>query len=245
MRAPLAKPAHDAGIVVNGEALFATLDGALYWPARRTLIVSDLHFEKGSAYAATGQFLPPYDTRATLRRLAGLIDRFAPHAVISLGDAFHDAGAETRMDRADAALLGEMTEAARWIWVLGNHDPAPPRRFAGAAVDRLQMGALSFVHEPAGGAAAGEIAGHLHPCARVAAGQRSIRRRCFASDGARLVMPAFGAYAGGLNVLDPAFAPLFEDFSVFVLGGRGVYPFGRDRLRPDPGGLAGALPAAG
>lgn len=227
-----------ASIYVNGERVTLLTAGALWFDACETLVVSDLHFEKGSNYAARGALLPPYDTRTTLRRVATLMKSLTPERVISLGDAFHDGGAEGRMDAEDAALLKSLTAAADWLWVLGNHDPEPPSRFAGTVETSARIGRLLFRHEPQPRAEAGEIAGHLHPVARVRTEGRMMRRRCFVTDGARLVMPAFGAYAGGLNVLDDAFAPLFDEFAAHVLGGDGVYPFWGAALVPDPGRAA-------
>ena len=221
-------------ISVNGEHLVALPNGALYFAARETLIVSDLHFEKGSHFATKGVLLPPYDTRTTLRRLAPLMASHQPKRVISLGDAFHDGAAEARMDEADADLLKSMTRSATWIWILGNHDPAPPARFPGGVEQALRMGRLTFRHEPLARTEPGEIAGHLHPAARVRAGARVLRRRCFAADGERLIMPAFGAYAGGLNVLDDAFAPLFGEFTALILGAGAVYAFPSGALLLDP-----------
>ncbi len=223
-----------AQVSVNGEALVLTTAGALWRAIDETLVVSDLHFEKGSNLAARGSLLPPYDTRTTLRRVATLMKTLKPRRVISLGDAFHDREAEARMDRDDADMLSSLTTAADWIWVLGNHDPEPPARFAGAVETAVRIGGLFFRHEPEVRAEAGEIAGHLHPVAKVRTESRTLRRRCFVTDGARLVMPAFGAYAGGLNVLDEAFAPLFGEFAAHVLGGDGVYPFCGSALIPDP-----------
>lgn len=215
--------------------------GALYAPSQRTLIVADLHFEKGSSFARRGVFLPPYDTRTTLKRLLALCRRFDPTVIVSLGDAFHDRGAEARIGREDAALLDSLIAGAKWVWILGNHDPEPPRRFAGDTLIERRLGALTLRHEPTAGPAPGEIAGHLHPCARIRTQSLTQRRRCFASDGARLVMPAFGAYAGGLNVLDEAFAPIFGDPVAWALGERGVYPIDRSRLAPDPDRASAAM----
>lgn len=225
-------------IAVNGAALTPDPLGAAFWTAEKTLIVSDLHFEKGSAFAARGVLLPPYDTRATLRRLAALMERYQPARVISLGDAFHDGGAEARMDEADAAALERLVGAVEWIWVLGNHDPAPPKRFGGEVAIAKRIGQLIFRHEPTEGAAPGEVAGHLHPCARVITESRIQRRRCFATDGARLVMPAFGAYTGGLNVLDAAFAKIFLEPTAWAMGRRLVYPIAPRLLVEDPGDVA-------
>jgi hypothetical protein len=225
-------------ILLNGEILTPDPLGAAYWAREETLIVSDLHFEKGSSFAARGVMLPPYDTRTTLMRLGALIRKFAPKRVISLGDAFHDEEAETRIDEDDAATLEALMRSAEWLWILGNHDPEPPIRFSAPCEVETQIGALTFRHEPEPRAVPGEIAGHLHPCARVISEGRTLRRRCFAvssgNGGAdRMVMPAMGAYTGGLNILDRAFAPLFAEPVAWVMGVDGVYPILLDNLAPD------------
>lgn len=228
------------GITVNHESLTPDPLGALYWADHDTLIVSDLHFEKGSSFARRGVMLPPYDTRTTLLRLEALMRTYAPTRVISLGDAFHDGEAEARIDDEDGARLEALTDAADWLWILGNHDPAPPVRFAGASAPVAEIGKLVFRHEPLSGPAPGEIAGHLHPCARVLSEGRAIRRRCFASDGVgaratRLIMPAMGAFTGGLNVRDAAFAKITPRPVAWVMGRDGVYPVVGNNLAPDMG----------
>ncbi|WEK51791.1 MAG: ligase-associated DNA damage response endonuclease PdeM [Candidatus Kaistia colombiensis] len=209
-----------AGLSVASVPLVPLVEGALWWPDERTLVVADLHLEKGSAFARRGQMLPPYDTMATLRRLSALLARMAPSRVIALGDSFHDRNGGDRLNEVDRASLRTMTASAEWIWIAGNHDPEPPRDLGGWATRELSIGPLTFRHEPRLDARPGEIAGHLHPSARVVGRGRSIRRRCFAADGKRLVLPAFGALAGGLNVLDEAFLPLFDGraFHAWVLG---------------------------
>jgi DNA ligase-associated metallophosphoesterase len=182
-------------------------------------------------------FLPPYDTRSTLRRLAALCRTLKPRIVVSLGDAFHDGDAEARLDGQDADLLAELVSSHRWIWAFGNHDPAPPRRFAGETADEVRLGGLILRHEAAKAlnvfADGGEISGHFHPCARVRIEGRTQRRRCFAAGSGRLILPAFGAYAGGLNILDPAFEPFFDSPVAWILGESGVYPMPARRLEPD------------
>ncbi len=226
-----------SNISVHGESLTPDPLGSLYWAARETLIVSDLHFEKGSSFARRGVMLPPYDTRTTVMRLEALFNRYAPKRVISLGDAFHDGEAEARIARDDAARLAALTGAADWLWILGNHDPEPPARFAGACERVAMIGALLFRHEPTEGAAPGEIAGHLHPCARVLSEGRTLRRRCFAIGRQvgedRLIMPAMGAFTGGLNVLDDAFAKIAPEPVAWVMGRDGVYPVSAENLAPD------------
>jgi DNA ligase-associated metallophosphoesterase len=226
---------------IAGERLCLQPCGGLWWEAASVLVVSDLHLEKASSYAARGQMLPPYDTRATLGRIAMLIEMLEPTTVISLGDSFHDRRARPRMSPDDVAFVREMTAACDWIWIEGNHDPKPPEDLGGRMAHELKLGSLVFRHEPTAGHALGEIAGHLHPCARVIGrGGRTVRARCFATDGERLVMPAYGALTGGLNLLDVAFNRLFPD-GVFagVLGRDGVYLAAGDRLAADTIGTAG------
>ena len=217
---------------MHGTTLVADSSGALYWHAERTLLVADLHLEKGSAHAQRGVMLPPYDTRETLGRLAGAIARYEPARVIALGDSFHDVGAARRIGVDDLDHLRSLQRGREWIWITGNHDPQIGARVGGHRHRQLVVGGLTLRHEPAPGAARGEIAGHLHPSARLAADGASIRRRCFVGNGRRLVMPAFGAFAGGLNVLDEAFRALFgdDDIAVWMLGDNGLYAIAPHRL---------------
>ena len=217
---------HGFAFRLAGITAFADRSGALVLPSASTLIVSDLHFEKGSAFAVKGQMLPPYDTRTTLRQLAAVIAHHLPDTVIALGDSFHDLGADGRMHDADAETLQRLVSSvSRWIWIEGNHDPAPPPRFGGEIRETVEHAGLTFRHEPTEGTAPGEVAGHLHPCAKVRRSGRSVRARCFATDGERLVMPAFGAFTGGLNVRDDAFSRCFGTTpDALVLGRSRVYP---------------------
>jgi DNA ligase-associated metallophosphoesterase len=195
--------------------------------------VADLHLEKGSSFAMRGQLLPPYDTAATLARLARLIARYAPHGVVALGDSFHDGGGPARLGRDDRESLSALQRGRDWLWITGNHDPEPAVGIGGAFQAVLNVGALTFHHLPTG--AAGEIAGHLHPVARVAHRGRMVCRRCFAADATRMVMPAFGAFTGGLNVRDAAFADLFGTlaFTAHMLGEGRLYAFAAKRCLPD------------
>lgn len=205
-------------VVVAGVALVADLSGALFWEAERVLVVSDLHLEKGSSFAARGVLLPPFDTAATLSRLGAVIARHDPRTVIALGDSFHDRTAHERLGQPDREALSAMQVRRDWIWIAGNHDPALPGGLGGSVAQEVAIGGITFRHEPTG--AAGEIAGHLHPKARVATRGRSVERRCFACDGMRAVMPAFGAFTGGLSIRDAAFAKIFGSpgFMAHVLG---------------------------
>ena len=205
-------------VTISDVTFVADISGALFWQEQRLLVVSDLHLEKGSSFARRGVLLPPYDTVATLSRLAAVIARHDPRMVIALGDSFHDSDAHERLSAPDREALVAMQARRDWIWISGNHDPALPSDLGGTVANEVAIGPIAFRHEPTG--AAGEIAGHLHPKARVPTRGRSIERRCFVSDGERAVMPAFGAYTGGLSIRDAAFAKIFgaPDFMAHVLG---------------------------
>ena len=216
-------------IDVAGVGFVADLSGALYWEERRLLVVSDLHLEKGSSFAARGVLLPPYDTAATLGRLAAVIARHDPRTVIALGDSFHDREAHHRLSEPDRGAIAAMQTGRDWIWIAGNHDPALPSSLGGIVASEVCIGPIAFRHEPSG--AVGEIAGHLHPQARVPTRGRATERRCFACDGQRAIMPAFGAYAGGLSVRDKAFTRIFgaPDFIAHVLGDQRLHAIAASR----------------
>jgi DNA ligase-associated metallophosphoesterase len=222
-------------IEILGQTFFPVAAGALYWEAEDTLIVADLHLEKGAAFAAKGMMLPPYDTRDTLARLAACLDGFAPCRVIALGDSFHRSELAGRLDPSDLEHLISLQQGRDWYWILGNHDPVLPESIGGFVCRSLRIGGITLCHQPSIGRQPAEIAGHLHPVARIARRGEVIRRRCFATDGLRLVMPAFGAYAGGLNVLDEAFGPLFlwQRLQAWMTGTSGVYPMQASMLLPD------------
>ena len=222
-------------VEVAGEELALDPGGAVYWPAMKALLVADLHFEKGSSYARRGVFVPPYDTAATLNRLAALVARLEPELVIALGDSFHDPEGSARMPEPYRVALAALQAGREWYWIAGNHDPEPPEGVGGDALTELAIGGLTFRHEPRTGSAPGEFAGHLHPCARLRRRGRSVRRRCFATDGTRMVLPAFGALTGGLNVLDEAWAGVFEGrcFEAWMIGRERLYRIAGKRLLGD------------
>lgn len=214
------------GIVVNGARFQADYRGALYWPERSLLAVADLHFEKGSSYARGAQFLPPYDTDATLEKLEACLDRFQPKRVVCLGDSFHDGEGPARMETAARARLSAMMRGRDWVWIVGNHDPSPPEDLGGSIVEDLIEGGIVFRHQALERSAPGEISGHYHPKATVRRRGRAISLRCFAGDGSRLVLPAFGAYTGGLEVTAPELRGLFARTPTFwLLGPERVYGY--------------------
>jgi DNA ligase-associated metallophosphoesterase len=216
---PVAAPLHLAGTRLLLDPL-----GAVYWPDRALLAVADLHLEKGTAAAIRGQLVPPWDTRTTLERLALLLRRYRPATLVALGDSFHDSAGPTRMLPSDAQRLAALAAGLRTIWVLGNHDPVPAGNLPGETKAAHADGPLTFRHIAyatlPGGA---EICGHHHPKASIPARAAQVTRPCFVADGLRVMLPAFGAYAGGLDVRDHAIAGLFPR------GGR-VFLLGQDRL---------------
>jgi uncharacterized protein len=216
-------------------------EGAAWLPDERTLLVADLHLEKASSLARRGRFLPPYDTAATLLALASLVVRFDPGHVICLGDSFHDREAEGRLAERSVETLRAMQRGRRWTWIAGNHDPqsGSSLQSAGVGGDCLNVMLLRDVelrHEPDFSSPMAHMAGHLHPCARLLQRGRVIRARAFAKGNARpvttgvagpsvIVLPAFGAMTGSLNVLDPAFCGLMRsaEAAVAMIGRNGVY----------------------
>jgi uncharacterized protein len=227
------RAAHE--IAVAGTTLVADPAGALYWPDERLIAVTDLHLEKGSAFATPGVLLPPYDTTATLVRLARLIELYSPALVVALGDSFHDGGGPARMPEVSRTALTVLQRGRDWLWLAGNHDPDPPHGVGGRVAAELAIGPLTFRHEPSPYPVDGEVAGHLHPSARVAQRGRGVARRCFAADAKRMVMPAFGAYAGGLNIRDRAFVALFGalSFTAHLLGAGRLYAIPAARCMAD------------
>ena len=220
-------------IGLNGMAAVLDLTGALYLPDEDALLVADLHFEKGSSFARRGMMLPPYDTRETLAALKEAVFRFDPRMVVALGDSFHDVGGPDRLGEEERAVLAQVQSGRDWVWITGNHDHALPASIGGRVAAELALGALTLRHEPLAGAEA-EVAGHLHPVGKVVMRGRATRRRCFLTDGSRCIMPALGAYAGGLNACDAAFRPLFPNgFTAHLIGTERIFAIARAMLCRD------------
>jgi len=217
----IAAPLHLAG-----ERIMLCPSGVALWPATHTLIVADLHFEKGSALAARGHLLPPYDTRETLMRLALAIRRHAPRRVIVLGDALHDDRALGRMCLADMNALKRLLAPLQVLWIAGNHDPTPQSELPGECLPEWSEGRLQFRHI-GGTTRLGrnevEFSGHYHPKATLRTRVGGITRPCFLAASQRVILPAFGAFTGGLDVFDPAMSSLTR-------AAQRVFLLGRDRL---------------
>jgi DNA ligase-associated metallophosphoesterase len=234
LRAYARHPSGGLAVGIADAEVLCRPSGALWLESARALVVADLHLEKGSAFAARGQLLPPYDTGDTLSRLEAEVQTMAPGMIVLLGDTFHDGGAETRLCGSDAHRLGALARGRTLIWILGNHDPVGPCGLPGESLAAMTLAGLTLVHEPASGPSPGEVAGHLHPCAKVIGVGGSVRRRCFVTDGERLILPAFGAYAGGLNVRDPVIRSLLGRTRLAAVLGRDlVHPVPWKALRGD------------
>lgn len=218
-------------ISLSGITLRPDLSGALIWEDERTVIVADLHFEKAASFARRGQPLPPYDTAATLQTLGDLCVREKPARVICLGDSFHDPIAAAHMPTASKARLKELMAGREWIWVTGNHDPDIPQVLGGSVTEEAAFGPIVFRHEALAVSSGAEISGHFHPKATVLARGKSVTRPCFIYDAQRVILPAFGAYTGGLNVSDAAIASQFAgSFGVALLGRHKLHWFASDAL---------------
>ncbi|MDO6415869.1 ligase-associated DNA damage response endonuclease PdeM [Sphingomonas sp. BIUV-7] len=180
--------------------------GALYWPARKALMVADLHFEKASWYAKSGQMLPPYDTAATLGELEALVAASGATEIWCLGDSFHDAAGCKRMAPAEQARLRALTAAVRWHWIVGNHDSGAADmadHCGGELMPDTFVDGLLLTHEANPAETRPELSGHFHPKLRLSLRGRSVARRCFIAGATKLILPAFGALTGGLDAHDP------------------------------------------
>lgn len=187
----------------GGHDWLALPQGALFWPARRALLVADLHLEKASWYARAGQMLPPYDSLATLGDLSALVAATAAAEVWCLGDSFHDVGGCDRLPPAARTMLTDMIARTRWTWITGNHDPVLVDRCGGATADEVEVDGVVLRHEAREDETRPELSGHYHPKLRVRVRGKLVSRRCFVLGATKLIFPAFGALTGGLDVTHP------------------------------------------
>jgi hypothetical protein len=186
-----------------GETFHATADGALFWPREQALLVADLHLEKASWFARLGQFLPPYDSHATLSMLAQDVERTGARRLFCLGDSFHDQFGCERLTEQARALLTDLTSKLDWTWIVGNHDPGFADHCGGRLVEEAEVGGIILRHEAIRGDQHPEISGHFHPKLRVHLKGRQVSRRCFVVSTAKMILPAFGSLTGGLDAHHP------------------------------------------
>lgn len=194
----------------GGQSWEALPEGALYWRERKALIVADLHLEKASAFAARGQMLPPYDSLATLAALETALARTDARELWCLGDSLHDEGATERMSGAVLDRLARLTTRLDWIWITGNHDPHVSPRLGGHNRDEAEANGIILRHEARAGEHRPELSGHFHPKWRLSLRGRSVSRRCFVMDQAKLILPSFGAFTGGLDACAPPIRSLMS-----------------------------------
>jgi len=186
-----------------GETFEATADGALYWPAQGSLLVADLHLEKASWFARFGQFLPPYDSHATLTALAAEVERTGARRLYCLGDSFHDSFGCGRLPQSARELLTGLTSMLDWTWIVGNHDPGIADHCGGRIADEVELGGIILRHEAVRHDPRPEISGHFHPKFRMHLKGRRVSRRCFVASATKIIMPAFGSLTGGLDAHHP------------------------------------------
>lgn len=207
----------------SGHALMALPQGALFWPARRALLVADLHLEKASWFARLGQMLPPYDSMATLSDLSVIAASTGAQEIWCLGDSFHDATGCDRLAAQARALLTALTASTRWTWITGNHDPGFADHCGGSIVEEAEVDGLILRHEADPADVRPELSGHFHPKLRITHRGRQVSRRCFVATETKLILPAFGSLTGGLDAHHP------EIVRAVGTGAQALVPV-RDRL---------------
>ena len=186
-----------------GETFHATPDGALYWPAQQALLVADLHLEKASWFARLGQFLPPYDSQATLSALAREVERTGAARLYCLGDSFHDSFGCERLPAAARELLTVLTARLDWTWIVGNHDPGFADHCGGRLKHEVELSGIALRHEAVRDDPRPELSGHFHPKLRLNLKGRHVSRRCFVISRTKIILPAFGSMTGGLDARHP------------------------------------------
>ncbi len=212
--------------LIGGQSVLLDPGGVLIFAEARVMVVSDLHLEKGASFARRGVFLPPYDTAATLARLSALVAKHDPAMIVSLGDSFHDERASQKIDAQTSSAIAALARGRDIIWVTGNHDPAPHHHLPGTSVDMFALSGVTLRHIADPACTMPEISGHYHPAAILAAKGKMVRRACFASDGVRMIMPAFGVFTGGMNIREREVIHHFRraDLIAYMLGTDRVYP---------------------
>ena len=216
----------DVALSFAGESLRPLPCGALHWPAQDALLVADLHFEKASAFARRGWLLPPYDSADTLRILIDALEQTGARRVICLGDSFHDRNGPDRLSAGPLAALKSLTASLDWLWITGNHDDSAGASLGGRIMAEARIGALTLRHEADPDDPAPELSGHFHPKVAVHIRGRRIVRRAFAVSATKIILPAYGAFTGGLDIADPAITGVMRGPVTAVLAeGRALLHF--------------------
>lgn len=219
-------------ILLAGMRFRPDLSGALYAPELSALLVADLHLEQGAALARRGVAIPPFDTAVTLAALAAVMAETRPRTVYFLGDSFHDDVGHSLLDGEMRTRLGAILAGCEVVWICGNHDPSPKQALGGRHAEQERLGPITLRHAPSAALLTPEIAGHLHPGAGIVQRGHMVRGKCFVADTRRIILPAFGAYTGGMSVRAAAFDGLFETekASIFLLARDKMYRFPLGRV---------------
>jgi len=186
-----------------GHDFLASPEGALFWPAQEALLVADLHLEKASWFARLGQLLPPYDSLATLSALHREAGRTGVTRIYCLGDSFHDKYGCDRLPAEARDLLTSLTARLDWIWIVGNHDAGFVDHCGGRIEEECEIAGVILRHEALEHDPRPEISGHFHPKYRLSLKGRSVSRRCYVASATKLILPAYGAFTGGLDAAHP------------------------------------------
>ena len=199
-------------------------DGVLFWLEKKIAIVSDLHLEKGSSFASLGQFIPPFDSEETLKKLINFFKTHEVQTIILLGDTFHDRGALNRMSSKVKSIFDSLVENYEIIFVLGNHENKMKSAFI-KFYERYIVDDIHFLHE-AVLEKKYQISGHFHPVASLKINSKQITEKCLIHSENHIIMPAFGEFTGGLNINNPVFKPfLNRNYYIYFLTKKSVYKF--------------------
>ena len=200
------RPAHCV-VELAGEQLWLLAHKAIYWPARKMLIIADIHFGKAAAFRALGVPVPRGTTTQNLLALDALLARYACEEIVFLGDFLHARAAHAAATVAAMLAWRARHRDVRLTVVRGNHDAHAGDPAAALCIRMVDephsVGKLSFCHHPDTAAPGYVLAGHVHPVYHLRADGDGLRLPCFLLGRERAILPAFGAFTGG-HALRPA-----------------------------------------
>ena len=204
-------------------------EGVLFWLEKEIAIVSDLHLEKGSSYASSGQYIPPYDSEETLLKLLDILNNYRVKKVILLGDTFHDKDAFLRMTPKVRFLFEDFTKKYEVIFILGNHENKI--KIEGIKFHQEYIvDDIHFLHE-AIQKNINQISGHFHPVASIKVSSKKITGKCLIHSNNHIILPSFGEFTGGLNINDPVLKPFIsEDYNIYFLTKKSIYKFSNKEI---------------
>ena len=208
----------------NNHKFQISKEGILFWFDKQIAIIADLHLEKGSSFGPSGQFLPPYDSEETLKKIFKTIKNHKIKTIILLGDTFHDKNAFDRMSEKVFILFKSLIEKYKVIFILGNHES----KFEIGRINFLNeyvIDDIHFIHQ-ALPTSIFQISGHFHPVASVKSSIKKITAKCLLHTNNHIILPSFGQYTGGLNINSPVFKPFVNnDSKIYMLTKKSIYKF--------------------